>query len=53
MSVLAGFVKGESDNLPKIDVEAMFSYFANNPDFTGAEMRGAKSQRYDFLFSFD
>ncbi|XP_074029434.1 uncharacterized protein [Leptinotarsa decemlineata] len=35
----------QSDNLPKIDVFMMTSFFANHPDFTSAEMRGIKAAR--------
>lgn len=45
MPILAGFVKGQSDNLPKIDAISMFSFLGRNPDFTGAELRGAKAKR--------
>ncbi|XP_060807339.1 uncharacterized protein LOC132903320 isoform X2 [Amyelois transitella] len=41
----AGFVKAQSDNLPKIDAFMMTSYFASNPDFTSAEIRGVKAAR--------
>ena len=40
-----GFVKAQSDNLPKIDAFMMTSYFATNPDFTSAEIRGVKASR--------
>ncbi|KAF9415527.1 hypothetical protein HW555_006846 [Spodoptera exigua] len=41
----AGFVKAQSDNLPKIDAFMMTAYFASNPDFTSAEIRGVKAAR--------
>ncbi|CAG4938604.1 unnamed protein product [Colias eurytheme] len=40
-----GFVKAQSDNLPKIDAFMMTAYFASNPDFTSAEIRGVKAAR--------
>ena len=46
MSLLPGFVKGQSDNLPKIDALCLFSFLKNHPDFMGAEMRGVKANRY-------
>ncbi|XP_074030188.1 uncharacterized protein [Leptinotarsa decemlineata] len=47
----AGFVMAQSDNLPRIDVFMMISFFANHPDFTSAEIRGvkaARSERYSY-----
>lgn len=41
----AGFVKAQSDNLPQIDAFMMTAYFASNPDFTSAEIRGVKAAR--------
>lgn len=40
-----GFVKAQSDNLPKIDVFMMTAYFASNLDFTSAEIKGVKAAR--------
>ncbi|XP_026741056.1 uncharacterized protein LOC113503360 [Trichoplusia ni] len=40
-----GFVKAQSDNLPKIDVFMMSTFFASNPDFTSAEIKGVKATR--------
>lgn len=40
-----GFVKAQSDNLPKIDAFMMTTYFASNPDFTSAEVKGVKAAR--------
>ncbi|KAJ8710275.1 hypothetical protein PYW07_009641 [Mythimna separata] len=40
-----GFVKAQSDNLPKIDAFMMTTYFALNPDFTSAEVKGVKAAR--------
>ena len=45
MPLLPGFVKGQSDNLPKIYTFSMFSFLGRNPDFVGAEIRGIKSER--------
>lgn len=45
MPVLAGFVKAQSDNLPRIDAVSMFSFLRKNPDFTGAELQGDKTKR--------
>ncbi|GBM70040.1 hypothetical protein AVEN_220889-1 [Araneus ventricosus] len=45
MSILDGFIKDQSDNLPKIDALSMFSFLGKNRDFTGAELRGAKAKR--------
>lgn len=45
MSVLPGFTKGQSDNLPKIDSMSMFSFLGKNPDFMEAEIRGIKTQK--------
>ena len=42
MSILAGFVKAQSDNLPKIDAISMFAFLGKNAGFTGTELRGAK-----------
>ena len=46
MFVLPGLVKGKSDNLPKIDILSMITFLRKNTDYTGAELRGAKLQRY-------
>lgn len=40
-----GFVKAQSDNLPKIDVFMMSSFFANNTDFMSTEIKGVKATR--------
>ncbi|XP_072943451.1 uncharacterized protein [Epargyreus clarus] len=40
-----GFVKAQSDNLPKIDAFMMTAYFASNPDFMSAEIKGVKAAR--------
>ncbi len=50
MSLLDGFVKAQSDNLPKIDAISMFAFLGKNSDFTGAEMRGVKAKRYVLAF---
>lgn len=52
MSLTPGFNKGQSDNLPRIDSIAMFSFLGKNPDFMGAEIRGIKTKRYvkSFLY---
>lgn len=41
----SGYVKGQSDNLPKIDAFMMSAYFASNTDFTSTEIRGVKAAR--------
>ena len=46
MSVLPGFIKGQSDNLPKIDTLSMTTFLRKNTDYTGGELRGPKLQRY-------
>ncbi|XP_075986122.1 uncharacterized protein LOC142983144 [Anticarsia gemmatalis] len=40
-----GFVKAQSDNLPKIDVFMMTTFFASNLDFTSTEIKGVKAAR--------
>lgn len=40
-----GYTKAQSDNLPKIDVFMMTSYFTSHPDFTSAEIKGVKAAR--------
>ncbi len=49
MALLPGFVKGQSDNLPKLDSFAVFSFLGNNPNFMGSEIRGFKAQRYVYI----
>ncbi|GBP85232.1 hypothetical protein EVAR_55811_1 [Eumeta japonica] len=39
----SGFVKEQSGNLPEIGVFMMTTYFANNSDFTSAELRSVKA----------
>ncbi|KAL0811978.1 hypothetical protein ABMA28_009376 [Loxostege sticticalis] len=41
----SGFVRGQSDNLPRIDAFMMSSYFHSNPNYTSAEVKGVKSAR--------
>ncbi|KAJ8911235.1 hypothetical protein NQ315_012222, partial [Exocentrus adspersus] len=45
MATEIGFMQGQSDNLPKIDSLAMFSFLGDNPDFMGAEIKGIKATR--------
>lgn len=40
-----GYVKAQSDNLPKIDVFMMTAYFTSNSDFTSTEIKGVKAAR--------
>lgn len=40
-----GFVKAQGDNLPRIDVFMMTSFFGSNSDFTSAEIKGVKAGR--------
>lgn len=42
----SGFLKAQSDNLPRIDAFMMTSYFASNSDFMSAEIKGVKAERY-------
>ena len=37
-----GFVKGQSDNLPKIDIFAVMEFFSSNPSYVSAEIKGVK-----------
>lgn len=41
-----GFVKAQSDNLPKLDVLMIADFFARNEFFNVAETRGVKNRRY-------
>ncbi|KYQ59429.1 hypothetical protein ALC60_01545 [Trachymyrmex zeteki] len=41
-----GFVKAQSDNLPRVDVVMVLDFFANNPTLSVAESRGVKVHRY-------
>lgn len=41
----AGYTQAWSDNLPRVDAEMIAAYFANNPDYVSAEMRGVKHTR--------
>ncbi|XP_074026507.1 uncharacterized protein isoform X3 [Leptinotarsa decemlineata] len=41
----AGLVMAQSDNLLRIDVFMMTSFFENHPDFTSDEIRGVKAAR--------
>ena len=45
MSILAGFIKGPSDNLPKIDAISKFTFLGKDAYFAGAELRGMKDLR--------
>ncbi|KAF2888068.1 hypothetical protein ILUMI_18105, partial [Ignelater luminosus] len=40
-----GFVKGPSDNLPKVHVLMVSDFFANSEFFNAAETSGVKAQR--------
>lgn len=48
MATEVGFVQGQSDHLPKIDVLSMFALLGNNPNFMGAELKGVKTASYVF-----
>ncbi|VEN58298.1 unnamed protein product [Callosobruchus maculatus] len=37
-----GFVKGQSDNLPKIDIYTVMEFFSTNSSYTSAEIKGVK-----------
>ncbi|XP_072387374.1 uncharacterized protein [Diabrotica undecimpunctata] len=37
-----GFVKGQSDNLPKIDIYTVSDFFSSNPSYISAEIKGVK-----------
>lgn len=41
-----GFIKGSSDNLPRVDSLMVAQYFIGNQEFTAAEIRGIKMKRY-------
>lgn len=41
----SGFVRGQADNLPRIDDLMMGSFFINNANFTSAEFKGWKAAR--------
>ncbi|CAG9793255.1 unnamed protein product [Diatraea saccharalis] len=38
-----GYVKAQSDNLPRIDMFMMSTYFSSNLDYTSAEIKGVKA----------
>lgn len=37
-----GFVKGQSDNLPNIDIYTVMDFFSSNPSYVSAEIKGVK-----------
>lgn len=42
----SGFVKAQSDNLPRIEYAFMMgAYIHSNPNFTSAEVKGVKAAR--------
>lgn len=41
----AGFIKGQSDNLPRVDMFMTASYIKNSEDFSQAEVRGVKARK--------
>lgn len=41
----SGFLRAQSDNLPKVDAIMMASFIAGNSDFLSAEFRGFKATR--------
>lgn len=40
-----GYLKGSSDNLPKIDTHMIDEFYMNNLDFMSAEVRNVKTAR--------
>ena len=38
-----GFVKADSENLPKISMFMMLEYFTSDPKYTAPEIRGVKA----------
>ncbi|KAL0839755.1 hypothetical protein ABMA28_016396 [Loxostege sticticalis] len=38
----SGFVRGQSNNLPKVNMVMVLDFLANNPLYTSAEVRGVK-----------
>lgn len=40
-----GFVKAQSDNLPKVVSVMLALFYSENSSFTSAEIRGVKAQR--------
>lgn len=41
----AGFSKGQSDNLPSVDMFMVASYIKNTESFSLAEIRGVKARK--------
>lgn len=39
------FIKADSDNLPRVDVEMVKDYFLNNADFLSAESKNVKTKK--------
>lgn len=40
----SGFVKAQSDNLPKVDAFMLAAFINTNSQFIGAELRGKKQR---------
>lgn len=47
-----GFVKGQSDNLPTVDMFMVASFMQNAEDFSLGEVRGVKASKYVKYYSF-
>lgn len=41
-----GFVKGQSDNLPRVDIFMVTSFIKNTDSFSLGEVRGVKANKY-------
>jgi hypothetical protein len=40
------FIKGNSDNLPRVDMHMMHEYYINNINYFSAEIKGVKNLRF-------
>lgn len=36
------YIRGDSSNLPKVDIDMIIDFFTSNPCYNSAEIRGAK-----------
>lgn len=45
VSLEQGFLKGDSGNLPMVDVIMVMEYFNQNKDYISAELRGVKMEK--------
>ena len=41
-----GFIKADSRNLPKVNVDMVVSFFVKSAEFSSVEMKGIKLLRY-------